>query len=112
MDKIEQVAREMWEVRRQKAGLVQIELEEWGDGSIPRANHIMDEARAAIEAMREPTMEMLLAAAPYPAHLVAERNDVDYTSNMQAATAADRMAARSKYQTMIDAALSTTLEKA
>lgn len=62
-------------------------------------------AQAAIEAMREPTVEMLAAAAPYPEHLVIERNDVNYTNSMQAATAGDRMTARSKYQTMIDAAL-------
>lgn len=63
-------------------------------------------ARLVLEAMREPTAEMLSAAAPFPLHLVIERNDVDYARNMEAATAADRMAARSQYQTMIDAALS------
>jgi hypothetical protein len=55
---IERVARAMWEVRRQKAGLVPVELEPWGDGSIPRANHIMDEARAALEAMLEEASDL------------------------------------------------------
>jgi hypothetical protein len=68
--------------------------------------YIRTGAMLVIEAMREPTNEMLEAAAPFPTHLVVERNDVDYTKNMEAATTAERMAARSKYQTMIDAALS------
>jgi hypothetical protein len=50
---VEQIARAMWEVRRQKAKLSLIDLEEWGDGSIPRANHIMDEAGAALEVARK-----------------------------------------------------------
>jgi hypothetical protein len=52
---IERVARAIWERRRGAAAIAGIDLEEWGDGGIPRANHIFEEARAAIEAMREPT---------------------------------------------------------
>lgn len=70
-----------------------------------RHAEFLGDARVVIEAMREPTAEMLLAVAPFPIHLVIERADVDYTKNMEAATAADRMAARSQYQIMIDAAL-------
>ena len=61
-DMIEQVAKAMWDVRRAHAmNEAGIELEFWGDGTIPKANGIMDEARAAIEAMREPTDEMVAA---------------------------------------------------
>lgn len=56
---IEQVAKAMWDARRAYANDHGIFLEFWGDGSIPRANGIMDEARAAIEAMREPTNPMI-----------------------------------------------------
>lgn len=59
---IERVARGIWEKRRLMAMEAHgIELEGWGDGSIPRANHIFEEARAAIEAMREPTDPMICA---------------------------------------------------
>ncbi len=53
---IERVARAIWEQRRTKALelLPDHPLEEWGDGSIPKANGIMEEAQAAIEAMQEP----------------------------------------------------------
>lgn len=60
-DTVDRVARAMWEVRRANAGLVPVSLEEWGDGSIPKANGILDEARAAIEAMR-PEFEMIQSA--------------------------------------------------
>lgn len=58
---VERAARAIWEKRREKARLSNIELEEWGDGSIPKANHIIDEVVAAIEAMREPTDGMICA---------------------------------------------------
>ena len=92
MDMIERVARAKWEVRRAKARLVSIELEEWGDGSIPRANHAMDEARAAIEAMRKPTEEMCLAG---------EFTDCSEFSRNHIHV----------YESMIDAALSQSKEK-
>lgn len=50
-DMIERMARAMWDVRRAKALESGVELEPWGDGSIPVANHILDEARAARQAM-------------------------------------------------------------
>ena len=55
MDMVEQVARAMWGQRCKRAARQGIELEAWGDGFWPSANGIMEEARAAIEAMREPT---------------------------------------------------------
>lgn len=58
MEMIERVARAMWEVRRTKAKLASIDLEEWGDGSIPEANYILEEACSAIRVMREPTESM------------------------------------------------------
>lgn len=51
----ERVARRIWEKRRELAKTLHgIDLEEWGDGSIPRANHIFEEASVAIEATLEP----------------------------------------------------------
>lgn len=61
MTMVEKMARAMWAQRRKFAGSVPIELEDWGDGSIPKANGIFEEAQAAIEAMREPTEEMKAA---------------------------------------------------
>jgi hypothetical protein len=62
-------------------------------------------AAAAIEAMREPSDEMLAATVPFPDHLVRERNSPDYEKHMAAATLADRMGVRQDWQDMIDAAL-------
>jgi hypothetical protein len=63
---IERVAKAMWDARRANANNNEVELEFWGDGSIPKANGIMDEARAAIEAMREPTEAMVgIHSLPY-----------------------------------------------
>jgi hypothetical protein len=59
---IEQVAKAMWDVRRAHANKDGIFLEFWGDGTVPKANGIMEEARAAINAMREPTEVMQKAA--------------------------------------------------
>jgi hypothetical protein len=56
---LEQVARAMWDQRRKWAGNVPIELEEWGDGSIPKANGIMEEARAALAVIEEAGYEMV-----------------------------------------------------
>lgn len=54
MSIVERVARAQWEQRRKKAleFMPDHPLEEWGDGSVPKSNGIMEEARAAIEAMR------------------------------------------------------------
>jgi hypothetical protein len=74
--KIEQIARAMWRVRqeycrREYAGIAP--LEDWGDGSIPRANGIFDEALAALEAMRTPTRAMVAAGdAILGEHTIAE----------------------------------------
>lgn len=59
---VEQGARAMWEERRRHARSMGIELEEWGDGSIPKANNIMGEARAMLAAMCEPTSDMIEVA--------------------------------------------------
>jgi hypothetical protein len=58
---IEKVAKAMWDARRGHANNSGVFLEFWGDGSIPKKNGILDEARAAIAAMREPTEMMLWA---------------------------------------------------
>ena len=59
---VERMAKAIWEKRRQVAmNRNGIELEQWGDGSVPRANHVFDEARAALEAIREPTDPMICA---------------------------------------------------
>jgi len=60
------------------------------------------EARAAIEAMREPTEAMLAAVIPYPENTTVPR------PTMEAATMADRLAFRSRWQDGIDAALAET----
>jgi len=59
---IERIARAIWNQRRASVAELGIDLEEWGDGGIPRANKVFEEARAAIEAMREPTEAMLKAS--------------------------------------------------
>lgn len=61
MTMIERMARAMWETRRETARQSGIELEPWGDGTVPRANNVMQEARAALEAMRELDGEMMAA---------------------------------------------------
>jgi hypothetical protein len=53
---------------------------------------------------REPTAKMLDAVVAYPAGLVAERNDPEYTAQMQAATATERALAAQRYRAMIAAA--------
>lgn len=66
MTKIEEVARGIWERRRKWAAEnYGHTLEEWGDGSIPRLNGVMEEARDAIAAMREPTIDMIINLAGY-----------------------------------------------
>lgn len=56
---VERVAKAMWEKRREISRLdYEIELDEWGDGTVPAGCGVLDEARAAIEAMREPTEQM------------------------------------------------------
>lgn len=55
-DMVECVARAIWERRRALAKSffpdVTFDLEEWGDGSIPRSNGVLEEAEAAIAAFR------------------------------------------------------------
>jgi hypothetical protein len=54
---VEIVAKAIWEKRRELAKRCHgIDLEAWGDGSIPRANHVFEEAQAAIEAMVGPSL--------------------------------------------------------
>ena len=59
---LERVARAMWEQRRKKAAEdfpTLPPLDEWGDdGAVPRANGIMEEARAGLEAMRVVSAEV------------------------------------------------------
>lgn len=86
---IEQVAKAMWDVRRAHANNAGIELEFWDDGTIPKANGIMDEARAALEAMREPTKAMIARITYY---------DTEYDQ------CTDEMATE-QWQKMIDEAL-------
>lgn len=62
-------------------------------------------ARAAIEAMREPTQAMLEAARPYPADLVELRNDPEFEEQMNYASLADQQAVRADWQDMIEVAL-------
>lgn len=62
-DIIEDIAKAMWDVRRACANNAGVFLEYWGDGTIPKANWIMEEARAAFAVMREPTREMMVAGA-------------------------------------------------
>lgn len=58
---VERVAKAMWAQRVKRAGSWGVELEGWGDGSVPLSNGIMDEAIAAMKAMREMTVEMQVA---------------------------------------------------
>jgi len=53
MDLVEQVARAIWEKRRECAKLHGIDLEDWGDGSFPRANHVLEEAKVAIDLLNQ-----------------------------------------------------------
>jgi hypothetical protein len=52
-EQTEYVAKAIWEQRVKFAAASGIELEPWGDGSIPQANGVMAEARAALEALAE-----------------------------------------------------------
>jgi hypothetical protein len=62
-DLLDLVARAIWAERRELAALKGIVLEEWGDGSIPIANHIHSEALAAISVMRHLPPEPLVPLA-------------------------------------------------
>lgn len=85
MTKIEEVARAIWQARRdfikKDRGW---DLEEWGDGTVPKLNGVMEEARAAIMAMHRPTSHMLAGS---------KRFMDSYSSNLM------------WWETMIDAAL-------
>jgi hypothetical protein len=61
---VERVAKAMWDVRRAHANNAGIFLEFWGDGTIPRANGIMEEARAAIEAIESGGYRIIKAVEP------------------------------------------------
>jgi hypothetical protein len=67
----------------------------------------VDAALAAIEAAGyaivpvEPTAAMLHAVKPFPFELCKERGDVQYTRNMEAATAAERFACASDWRAMV-----------
>jgi hypothetical protein len=73
-----------------------------------------DQARVALSAALavdglalvpvEPSAEMLCAAVPFPLLLVKERNDPQYTKNMEAACLVERAVARQVYRTMLAAA--------
>lgn len=64
-------------------------------------------ARAVLQAIREPTSEMLAAAKPEPTHLYGEGNrGADYQAQMKAAVQVDRTVARQDWQAMLDSALS------
>ena len=86
---VERVARKLWAVRvrrmLQRDGIV---LEEWGDGSVPRQNGVYEEAKAAIEEMREPTSSMCDAG------VIGTKADVSFFDVAET------------YSAMIDAALS------
>jgi hypothetical protein len=78
---VERVAKAIWEARRaHHKGAFGIELEPWGDGSLPRMNGIEAEARAAIEAIGSISAaarnEMVLAeiASGVPTKVAAHRN--------------------------------------
>ncbi len=58
-DYVEYVAKAIWEKRREMAAMSSIELEPWGDGTIPKLNHVMEEAQAAIDAMREDCIRVI-----------------------------------------------------
>lgn len=49
--RVEAVARAIWGERVRQAAAYGVGLEQWGDGSIPRASGVMEEAEAAIEAI-------------------------------------------------------------
>jgi hypothetical protein len=94
---IEQVAKAMWDARRAHANNAGIFLEFWGDGTIPIANGIMDEARAAIEAMRQPTSQMQRAGWVK----LREKNDIQTRLGNSLVGVETPV-----YEAMIDAALS------
>lgn len=57
---VEKVARAIWEQRRRYSAERGVDLDEWGDGSIPRDCGVFAEARVAIEALGPP---MIIALA-------------------------------------------------
>lgn len=69
MTRLEQAARAAWDARRKyNLDKHSVILEEWGDGSLPRANGIFEETIALLRAIREPSDEMIAA------YLRAERD--------------------------------------
>ncbi len=53
---------------------------------------------------REPTKAMMNAVSPFPKQLCAERNDPDYTRQMQVATQVSQAVVASTYRAMLAAA--------
>jgi len=53
MDTTERVARAIWDKRRECAKRHGIDLEEWGDGRFPTANHVLEEANVAIDLLNQ-----------------------------------------------------------
>lgn len=69
---IERVARAIWNIRREDEDRCDMELEDMGED-----HPVWSEARAAIEAMREPTVEMKqVVSANWGRRTWSEYNDV------------------------------------
>lgn len=102
---VEKVARAIWAERVRACAENGVGLEAWGEGaffvadageqSVSLMNNILGEARAAIQAMTEPTRPMLLGG-----HFIAVENACD----TQCAAMTDRRLARA-YSAMIRASL-------
>ena len=54
---IELIAKSIWGKRREHVARSGVDLEEWGDGKIPRLNGIFEEAKAAYDTIVEVTPE-------------------------------------------------------
>lgn len=63
MTMLEKAARAAWDQRRKKASefMPGLPLEEWGDGTIPKLNGLMEEVVAVLTAIRESNDAMLEA---------------------------------------------------
>jgi hypothetical protein len=95
-DAVERVARAIYE-RRNGAG-----CKPWSLLTAAHKNPYKVDARAALKAIRDLDAETLAHVVPRPDHLIAERNDPEYTINMNAATLADRAAFLSQWQRAVD----------
>jgi hypothetical protein len=97
MTKLEEIARAMWEVVREDANAVDIELEEWDDEPQALRDDWIANARAAVEAMREPSENELDAFAR--------------AFGWKAQTADGRENAKHAWQAMIGTILSETSDE-